>query len=191
MAASSLDLVMGPATLYIAAFGATEPADADINTNPAASAWTDLGATNGGVEIAINQDYKELEADQFVDVPGARLTKRELTVKTSLAAPTLRNLMYALNDGTLGASGSGYSGTYEPEFASSATQPTYRALLVDGYAPGGEFRRRLIVRKCLSTDNVKTSYSKDGQTEFEVTWSAFYVTSSTSPFHVVDGNAAL
>ena len=191
MAASSTNLVMGPATLYIGAFGATEPADGSINTAPAASAWTDLGATNGGVEISINQDYKELEADQFVDVPGARLTKRQVMVKTSLAEPTLQNLLYVLNDGTIGSSGSGFSGTYEPEFASSATQPTYRALIVDGYAPGGEFRRRLIVRKCLSTDNVKSEMKKDGQTEFEVTWSAFYVTSAIGPFKVVDGNTSL
>lgn len=191
MAATSMNLVMGPATLYIGAFGATEPADTDINTAPAASAWTDLGATNDGAEISFNQDYKELEADQFVDVPGARLTKREVTIKTSLAEPTLQNLLYALNDGTIGASGTGFSGTYTPEFASSATQPTYRALIVDGYAPGGEFRRRLIVRKCLSTENVKAKYSKDGQTVFEVQWSAFYVTSSTGPFKVIDGNASL
>lgn len=182
---------MGPATLYIGAFGALEPADSSINSIPAASAWTDLGSTNGGVEITINQDYKELEADQIVDVPGARLTKREVKLKTSLAEPTLQNLLYVLNDGNVGASGTGFSGTYEPEFASSATQPTYRALIVDGYAPGGEFRRRLIIRKCLSTDNVKTEMKKDGQTEFAVEWSAFYVTSAIGPFKVIDGNVSL
>jgi hypothetical protein len=185
MAANQNNLVMGPATLYVGAFEAAEPADADINTNPASSAWTDMGATMDGAEISIEQDYKELEADQFVDVPGARLTKRTVKVKVNLAEPTLENLLVALNDGTV-ASGSGYE-SYEPEYASSATQPTYRALIIDGYAPGAaDLRRRVILRKVLSTDNVKFEYKKDGQTVFSVEFQAFYVDSETAPYKVID-----
>lgn len=191
MATTTTNLVMGPATLYIGAFGALEPTDASINSTPQASAWTPLGGTNGGVEITISQDYKEFEVDQIVDVPGARLVKRLVQVKTNLAETTLANLQYSLNDGTVGASGTGFAGTFDPEFASSATQPTYRALLIDGYAPGGELRRRFIVRKCLSTDNVKVEYKKDGQAEYSVMWSAYFVTEAIGPFKVVDGNVAL
>lgn len=178
------NLVMGPATLYIGAFNATEPAASAVGTVPASGVWTDLGLTMDGAEISIEQDYKELEADQFVDVPGARLVKRSFKVKTNLAEPTLNNLLYALNDGTV-ASGSGFH-TYEPEFASSATQPTYRALIVDGYAPGAADKRaRMIIRKVLSTDNVKFAYKKDDQTVFEVEWQGFYVDSSTAPWKVI------
>ena len=77
-----------------------------------------------------------------------------MSVKTNLAEPTLQNLVYALNDGTVAASGAGYSGTYEPLFTDSATQPTYRALLVHGWAPGNgsnnqSKRRMVILRKVL------------------------------------------
>src|ERR1044072_1676007 len=104
-------LVMGPAKLYIAAFGADEPADSAYNSAPAASAWTDLGFTDGGVELTVDQTYKELVADQAVDKMGARLTERSIKVKTSLAEPSLDNLVVALNDGVV-ASGVGYH-TYE------------------------------------------------------------------------------
>jgi hypothetical protein len=194
MSANVVNLVQGPATVYIGAFEAAEPANGDVNETPQASAWTDLGGTTDGCELSINQEYKELEVDQVVDIPGRRLVKRDMSVKTNLAEPTLQNLLYALNDangGALGASGVGYSGTYEPAFTDSATQPTYRALLLHGWAPGegsgSQSKRRMVMlRKVLSSDNVEFAYKKEDQTVFSVTWSVHYVDSSTAPFKIVD-----
>lgn len=190
MTATVTNLVQGPATLYIGAFGATEPANAAVNSTPQASAWTDLGGTQGGVELTINQDYKELEVDQVVDVPGRRLVKRDMSVKTNLAEPTLANLTYALNDGTVAASGTGFAGYYEPAFTDSATQPTYRAVICHGWAAGAgattSKRRMVILRKVLSTDNVAFAYKKDDQTVFTVQWSVHYVTSAIAPFKILD-----
>jgi hypothetical protein len=102
-----------------------------------------------------------------------------------MAEVTLTNLSLALNGGT-SASGSGYA-SFEPSFASSATQPTYKALLFDGWAPGtSAFTRRVIVRKSLSTDAVEMGYTKDKMTLFGVKFSGHYVSSSISPIHVVD-----
>ena len=194
MAANVVNLVQGPATVYIGDFGATEPANAAVNTTPQASAWTDVGGTTDGCEISINQEYKELEVDQVVDIPGRRLVKRDMSVKTNLAEPTLQNLLYALNDvngGSLGASGAGFSGYYEPAFTDSATQPTYRAVILHGWAPGSgannqSKRRMVILRKVLSSDNVEFAYKKEDQTVFSVTWSVHYVSNSIAPFKIVD-----
>lgn len=186
MSVSTTNLIMGPATLYIADFGAAEPADTDVNTAPAASAWTDLGGTQDGVKLTVDQTYTDLEVDQIVDTAGSRLTKRVFTIETSLAEPTLENLKYILNDGTA-ASGAGYK-NFEPIYASSATQPTYRAVLLDGYAPN-QLRRRFIIRKCLSNDKVESTYKKDAQTLFTVKWSGFFVTSSIAPFKLVDATS--
>lgn len=186
MAVTTTNLVMGPADLYIGSFGATEPLDTAVNVTPAASAWTDLGGTQDGTKVTVDQTYTDLEVDQVVDVPGARLTKRVLTVETNLAEATLENLKYLLNDGTA-ASGAGYK-SFDPNYASSATQPTYRALIIDGYGPN-QFRRRLIVRKVLSNDKVESTYKKDGQTLFTVKWAGFYVTQAISPFHYVDATS--
>lgn len=134
--------------------------------------------------LAIDQTYGELEVDQIVDRVGSRLTKRDFSVKTSLAEVTLNNLTLVTNGGT-SASGSGYA-SWEPSFASSATQPNYKAILFDGWAPGGAFNRRVIVRKVLSTDAVEMGYTKDKQTLFAVTWTGHYVSAAIAPVHVVD-----
>lgn len=183
MSIVTTNLIMGPATLYTAAFGAAEPADTDVNTTPAASAWTDVGGTDGGVKLVVDQKYTELQVDQVVDRVGSRLTSRDFTVETSLAEPTLANLSLALNGGTA-ATGAGFS-SFEPNYASSATQPTYIALLIDGYAPDGK-RRRVIVRKALSTDKVESTYTKDKQTFLTVKFTGHYVSSSIAPVHVAD-----
>jgi hypothetical protein len=178
MSVTVSNLVQGPATLYIAPFGTQEPADA---TSVPASGWSDLGGTTDGTEITINQEYKELEVDQIVDVPGRRLVKRDMQVKTNMAEPTLQNLRYALNGGAVASGGD----SYVPANDSSATQPTYMALLIDGFSAEGT-ARRVIVRKVLSIDNVAFAYKKDSQTVYSVTWGAHYVSNVVEPFHIMD-----
>jgi hypothetical protein len=184
LSVTATNLVEGPATLYKGAFGATEPADTAVNTTPPSSSWTDLGGTNDGVKLSIDQTYTELEVDQIVDRVGSRLTKRDFMVETTLAEPTLANLSIALNGGT-SASGSGYA-SFEPSFASSATQPTYIAILFDGWAPGGAYTRRAIVRKALSVDATEMEYTKDKMTVYSVKFAGHYVSSSIAPIHVAD-----
>jgi hypothetical protein len=184
MAVTATNIVQGPATLYTGAFGATEPLDTAVNAAPAASAWTDVGGTNDGVKMAIDQTYVELEVDQIVDRVGSRLTKRDFTIATTLAEPTLTNLSLVLNGGTA-ASGAGYS-SFEPSYASSATQPTYKALIFDGWAPGGAYTRRAIVRKVLSVKATELASTKDKMTVFAVEFAGHYVSSSIAPLHVVD-----
>lgn len=178
MSVTVSNLVQGPATLYLAAFGASEPVDA---TSTPSSAWSDIGGTTDGTELTINQEYKELEVDQIVDVPGRRLVKRDMQVKTNMAEPTLHNLKYALNGGTVSTGGD----SYVPANNSSATQPTYMALLIDGFSAEGA-ARRVILRKVLSIDNVSFAYKKDAQTVYSVTWGAHYVSSVIEPFHILD-----
>lgn len=188
MGVTATNLIAGPGTLYAGLFGATEPADSTVATAPSASTWTDMGGTQDGVQISINLDYFELEVDQIVDIPGRRLTKRDLQVKTNLAEATLANLTVSLNGGTVTASAA--FSTYDPANDTAATQPTYRALLFDGWAPqtaaGVSNVRRVVVRKVLSIDNVETSYKKDDQTLFPVTFGAHYVSSAIKPFRVID-----
>lgn len=191
MSVTVTNLIAGPATLYVGAFGATEPTDANVNTTPAASTWTDMGGTQDGATLTLNQDFFELEVDQIVDIPGRRLTKRDVQVKTNLAEATLDNLLVALNDGTVSASAS-YS-TFDPADTNAATQPTYRAILLDGWAPqtgaGVSNRRRVVLRKVLSIDNVESEYKKDGQTLIPVTFGVHYVSSAIKPFRIIDQTA--
>jgi len=182
------NLILGPGTLYTGLFGALEPTDATVNVAPATSSWTDVGGTLNGIALAIDQQYTELLVDQLVDSIGRRLTKREFTISTQMAEPTLNNLSLSLNGSTQTSGSITSGGTYntlEPLFATSATQPTYIAMLVDGYAPNS-FRRRVIFRRMLSTAAVGTDMDKAKQTVFTVTFNGHYVSSAIAPMHVVD-----
>ena len=183
MAVTTTNLIQGPATLYQGLYGATEPTDAAVNATPAASAWTDLGGTQDGVKLSVDQTYSELEVDQITVRVGSRLTKVDFTIETSLAEATLANLSMSLNGGT-SASGSGWS-SYDPNVSSSATQPNYFAVIMDGYAPS-QFRRRIIGRRMLNTDSSELAYTKDKQTLIPIKLSGHYVSASIAPFHIVD-----
>lgn len=181
---------MGAGTLYSGAFQAVEPADSAINTTPAASAWTDTGATDGGLKFSIDQKFATLTCDQLIDDVGSRLVNRAVMFDTNLAEPTLANLTLAYNGGT-SASGSNYS-TLDGANTTSASQIPYFAALLDGFAPGpvnSNFRRRVILRKCINSSKVESSYAKDKQTFIPVSFKSHYVSSSVAPFHIVDQTA--
>src|SRR3546814_4970682 len=102
MAVTVTNLTLGPGEMFSGDFGASEPADTDIaNDIPDTSvsgSWTDLGGTQGGITLELNQEYTELEVDQVVDIPGRRLTKREFKLNTNLAEPTLENYQLARSE---------------------------------------------------------------------------------------------
>lgn len=177
------NLALGPATIYHGAFSAPEPLDSQVNSTPASSAWTDLGGTQDGTTVNINQTYTELLVDQIVDSAGRRLTKRDVQVVTNMAEVVLDNLAIALNGGTVTTGAT--EETYDPDDDVSATQPDYSALLIDAWTTASR-RRRLFVRKVLSTESVGVPYKKDAQTLFPVTFSAHYVSPSIKPFRLVD-----
>lgn len=185
MSTTVTNLIQGPATLYIGAFGAAEPEDTAVATPPVSPAWKDCGGTSGGLTLSINQTYSQLSVDQIVDTPESRLTGRVITVATSLAEGTLTNLKTVLNGGTVTDDAVAHTQTYDPDIADSATQPDYAAIIFDGWAPA-LLRRRVVVRKVLSTAEVGIAYTKDGQTLFPVTFTAHYVDSTTPLFHVCD-----
>lgn len=177
------NLVQGPATLYRALFGGAEPLDSAINVIPAAGVWTDLGGTDGGASLDLDLTYAQLSMDQIVDDPESRLVKRVMSMSTNLAEPTLENLAASLNVAAP-VTAAGVK-SLEPADDNSATQPTYSAYLLDGWAPGG-FRRRIILRKCLQVDKTGLAYKKDGQTLVPVRFMCHYISASIKPFRIID-----
>jgi hypothetical protein len=189
MAVTATNLAMGPGTLYVGTFGATEPADTAVALAAAPSApFTDVGGTLGGLTFSVNQQFKELEVDQLVEVPERRVTRREASFKTQLAEVTLANLVIALNSGTITAGVSGAPDTFVPANTDSSGTPAYKAIIFDGAGAGG-LRRRVIVRKVLSTDNVDASSSKDSQTVYPVTFTSHYVSSVIPSYKIIQASA--
>jgi hypothetical protein len=189
MAVQPLNLTQGPATLWYGAFGSAEPADPAVSSSPSTPPWTDIGGTQGGVQFEVDNTYTPQEVDQLVDPVGARLTKRAITVTVKLAETTLNNLLLAQNNLISSGSGTGYI-TSDPLTTTSATQPTYAALIVDGWAPtlstGAAARRRIIIRKVLSQAKVVLTYNMQNNTTYDCTFTAYYVSSSIPPYHIVD-----
>lgn len=186
MGVTASNLIQGPATLYAAVFGSAEPTT--VATTPAAP-FADLGGTQDGVELGIADDYSVLSVDQIVYEIARRRTNRVLTVKTNLAEATLANLALAINNTAPAAvTGPPATNLLTLDDGLNAFAPQYTAIILDGIAPGG-FRRRFIMRKCLSTDSVATSYKKDGQTLIPVTFTGHWVSSSIAPLAITDATS--
>lgn len=185
-------VIMGAGSLYTGLYQATEPLDQAVNTAPQASAWTDAGFTNDGITFTINQEFAEMTVDQIADIIGRKMTQRSLEIQANLAEATLENITLGLNSGTV-ASGSGAGvnyKTYTPIFNGTELQPTYFATIFDGFAPasaaGVSKRRRFLLRRVLSIENVEVPYKKDDMTVVPVTLGCHYIDTVTAPFKIVD-----
>ena len=191
MAVTVTNLVVGSAALYYAPVGTTEPAYSAIASPPGAG-WTDFGMTADGssVLLEIDQTVTDFSAEQLIDRIGGRITKRIIQVTASLQEATLQNMSMALNQLATINPGTGYS-VLDPVTANSAQQPIYSALLIDGWAPTTgttetACRRRVVIRKCLSSSKVDLEYEKTKPVLYSTTWSGYYVSGSIAPFEVTD-----
>lgn len=187
----SYQVIQGAANMYTGVFSLTaanEPALSAINTAPQASAWTYTGFTSDGITVTINQAFSEMRVDQRADRVGTKLTEREVQIQANLAEATLANFTLGLNGGTI-TTASGYS-YYEPIYDGTELQPTYIPILLDGYAPANSAgvvkRRRILIRRAISTENVELAYKKDELTLVPVTFTSHYVSDTVAPFRFID-----
>lgn len=171
MGVTTSNLLLGPAVMWSGIFGATEPV---IGAVPS-TGWTDVGATNGGLELGFDDTYTEFDIDQVNMTPESRRSKRKVSAKTNLAESTVANLALALNNSAPS------SGILTPDDGQASLAPGYNALILDGYSPGG-FKRRVILRKVLQTGSVGTSFKKDGVTMFPVEFTVHWISSSIRPW---------
>lgn len=193
MSVNPQNLVQGPAILYTAPFGTAEPTDASVTpdgylTIPP-SPWTDVGGTEIGVTADVEHTITDQEVNQLIDMAGGRLTKRVITVTTTLAEATLANMNLALNGNLVIGNNVTYQ-TADPLTTTAATQPSYFALMIYGWAPllasGKPALRRVTVRKCLSQPKVSLDYEMAKYATYAVTWKAYYISANVSPFHIVE-----
>jgi hypothetical protein len=182
------NLIQGEAILYRAPFGTAEPAQTTAGLADAPGVgWEEIGFTTDSTTITVEQEYKEMEVQQITEVPESRLVKQRVTVETSMAEATLENLKFALNGGDV-ATASAVK-TFKPVKSSGASQPTYSAIIIDGYGPGG-VRRRIILRKVLSVDNTEFAYAKEEQTVLKVTLASHWVSDSIDSFDIHEDDPA-
>lgn len=183
MTVTATNLIAGPVTeMWVAVFGSTEPAL--IGTDPAAP-FRAVGGTMGGVKLVCDRSFFALEVDQVIQRVGSVPTGENFSIQTSMAEGVLKNFALAIagldTDVTTG------TGTESLEFGgmTPGLTPNYMAIILDGRAPNGK-KRRVTLRKALSTASVEQSYEKAGQTVIPVTFTGHYVSSSIRPIRVED-----
>jgi len=179
-------VLTGTGIMYVGLYGtATEPSAGDVNTTPQLTAgWTEVGATKDGLTTNITQEFYQSKVDAIPDPLNSHLVSREVRVTTNMAEATLANLAIALNDSTA-TTGSGYSKLSLPT-GGSGYSPTYRSLIVDGYGPGTNKKRRFLARRVLSVEPIESSQKDDDDAVWSVTFLAHYVDASTPPCDWID-----
>ncbi len=183
---NSSNIVQGPANLWLAPFGTTEPADSAVTSDPGAG-WVFAGGTEDPVVLEEDMTYADQTVTQVAMPVGARLTKYEVTIKTKLSELTVQNLQYAMNQLNTVTVNSGYT-SIDRQVGLASSQPTYCAVLVDGWAPqlvSGSARWRHIVRKCISMPKITRAYDPTKQAFYDVTFKGYFISSSIAPVHEV------
>ncbi len=188
---SATNIIAGPAELFRADFGATEPLDTAVATAIAAP-FESLGGTDDGVTLNASHEWFNKRMDQIIDAPGAVKTGRTITVATNLVEGTLENYLLALAQSadTIETGGTGATAfrAVDLESGASGGDPEYSAIILRGRAPGGK-PRSFICRKVLQTEDVESAYKKDDQWLIPVTFTLYWVSESVAPMRIVDGAA--
>ena len=159
-AATDLPVFTASATSY------KETVDAD-------TAYTNVGYTSNGLELAFEPDFGEVAVDQLLDV--ARLFKQGMTVNlnTSFAEATLENLLVAIAaDDTDLSTAAGVS-TLKMSAGDIGDVPLERGLVAVGPGSGSAAtpkERIYVAYRALSIESVTVSAKRDEASMFEVSF---------------------
>ena len=146
---------------------------------------TDVGATNGGVEISWEPDMVDIEIDQYGDAAKVIQSKVKVMVKTTLSEGTLNNLATAWSyDNVTGgesikANNDG-ANTKSFLFGSQSVYPFEYALQIVGNAPGSTASvtktRKFNTKRAVSFASSMISMKRSEATVFEVSFRVLPVT---------------
>ena len=143
------------------------------DTLDANGAYTNVGYTSNGLELAFEPDFGEVAVDQLLDV--ARLFKQGMTVNlnTSFAEATLENLLVAIAaDDTDLSTAAGVS-TLKMSAGDIGDVPLERGLVAVGPGSGSAAtpkERIYVAYRALSIENVTVSAKRDEASMFEVSF---------------------
>lgn len=154
MAVNVSNIVVGEATLKLGD-------SANATTIAAMDSFSDLGATQNGVEISWEPDMVDIEIDQYGDAARIVQSKVKVMVKTTLAEATLNNLALAWNyDQNTGGSAiinnNDGANTQTFKFGAQTVFPYEKALVITGTAPnsaaGAVKTRKFYTKRAISME---------------------------------------
>jgi hypothetical protein len=183
MAVTTSNIVVGEATVKTGTSNITM-------TNADFDSLTDVGATQGGLEISWEPDMVDIEIDQYGDAAKVIQSKVKVMVKTTLAEGTLNNLAtaWSYDNATGGESikannaGDG-ANTKTLLFGSQGVYPFEYALQVTGYAPGSTASvtktRKFNTKRAVSMTTSMLSMKRAEASVFEVSFRVLPVVGDT------------
>lgn len=178
MAVSVSNIVVGEAVVKTGASNTTM-------TNADFDNLTDVGATNGGVEISWEPDMVDIEIDQYGDAAKVIQSKVKVMVKTTLAEATLNNLAtaWSYDNATGGAdilNNNDGSNTRTLLFGTQSVYPFEYALQIVGNAPGSTASvtktRKFNTKRAVSFTSSMLSMKRAEASMFEVSFRILPVT---------------
>lgn len=181
MAVTTSNIVVGEATVKTGTSNITM-------TNSDFDSLTDVGATQGGVEISWEPDMVDIEIDQYGDAAKVIQSKVKVMVKTTLAEATLNNLAtaWSYDNATGGAdikNNNDGSNTRTLLFGTQSVYPFEYALQIVGNAPGSTASvtktRKFNTKRAVSFTSSMLSMKRAEATMFEVSFRILPVTSDT------------
>lgn len=143
-------------------------------------AWSAVGYTDGGVNVAMTVDRGEIRVDQELEPILRPATGRTTTFETTLAEFTAANLKNAAGQGaiTTVAAGSGTRG-HDDLDVSSTIADTYIAAGLDFLHPGDSEAFRVFMWKCLPQGGVQATFNPEDKAVIPFALNAFPDTSTT------------
>lgn len=186
MAITTATMMVGPGRVRWAPVG-TDDALIVAAFTPAWSGWSDIGATDGGVNMSIDKNYANHSVDQTPDWVASTITDRHTTLQTSVVESGDLAKLSLVNNGGVTLSTNPSWTSYEPNTDLISTQETYIAVAVEGITLGGK-KRIIVIRKVLNVDSVAFEFKKDAKTMLGLSLAGHFVSDAKAPFIVYSQN---
>lgn len=147
--------------------------------------WTEVGYTDGGVNVSLTVDRGEIRVDQELEPILRPATGRTTTFETTLAQFTAANLKNAAGQGaiTTVAAGAGTRGHDDLDISSTIAD-NYIAAGLDFLHPGDNEAFRVFVWKALPQGGVSAAFNPDDKATIPFALNAFPDT-STNPARIL------
>ena len=177
MAVTTSNIVVGEATVKTGVSNITM-------TNSDFDSLTDVGATQGGLEISWEPDMVDIEIDQYGDAAKVIQSKVKVMVKTTLAEGTLNNLATAWSYNSTAANSDSTSSdivnaldganTRTFKFGGQNVYPFEKAIQIEGNAPNSTasttYTRKFRTKRAISMESSTISMKRAEATVFAVSF---------------------
>lgn len=162
--ATRTNVLVGPATLYVAPLGTAMVPDTLLKGAAWPVPWIQPGFSEAGLTLNSNVTTQDINVEEQSTPIDVLVTNRTISVDINLAEDTVENMKLAYGAGviTTQAAGTGIIGKKTLRLSDTLD---HLALGFEGTSPGGFFRR-VFLPIVVSVGNVQTVYRRAASERF-------------------------